>query len=29
VVDHKYYVRGIGVLREEAEDGSERLERTS
>ena len=28
-VDHKYYARGIGVVKELAEDGSERLELAS
>jgi hypothetical protein len=29
VVDHKYYVRGVGVVKEGSEDGSERLELVS
>jgi hypothetical protein len=29
VVDHKWYVSGVGVVKEEAEDGSERLELTA
>ncbi len=29
VIDHKYYVDGIGVVKEESEDGSERLELVS
>ena len=29
VVDHKYYARGIGVVKEFSEDGSERLELVS
>jgi hypothetical protein len=28
-IDHKYYARGVGVVREQADDGSERLDLTS